>query len=59
MALTGRSPKAVSELKICDLFPAEKRNDVKTISRYHATKDDLIIFESQINTFLKLIGSVQ
>lgn len=58
-ALTGRSPKAVSELKVCDLFPAEKRNDIKTISRYHATSEDLIMFESQINVFLKLIRSAQ
>jgi flavodoxin len=55
--LSGRSPRAVCELRICDLFPAEKRNDVPTISRYHATSNDLTHFEPQIAAFLKLILS--
>jgi multimeric flavodoxin WrbA len=57
LTLSGHSPRAVCELRLCDLFPAEKRNDVTTISRYHATSDDLIQFESQIAAFLKLISS--
>jgi menaquinone-dependent protoporphyrinogen IX oxidase len=54
--LSGLPPKAVCELKIGDLFPAAKRNDIKTISRYRATIEDLFKFESQINAFLKLIS---
>ena len=53
--LTGHPPKAVFELNISELFPAEKRNDIKTVSRYRATNDDLNTYESQINEFLKLI----
>jgi menaquinone-dependent protoporphyrinogen IX oxidase len=55
LALTGRAPKAVFELKISDLFPAEKRNDIRIISRYHVTDKDLILFEPHINEFLKLV----
>jgi hypothetical protein len=58
-ALSGHSPSAVCQLRICDLFPVEKRNDVTTISRYRATNDDLTKFESQITTFLKFINSFQ
>lgn len=57
LALTEHSPKTVCELRICDLFPAEKRNSVPTISRYHATSSDLTKFESQIAEFLNLISS--
>lgn len=57
LALTGRAPKAVFELRISDLFPAEKRNKIRMISHYHITEKDLIIFEAQINEFLKLIQS--
>jgi flavodoxin len=57
LALTGHAPKAVFELRISDLFPAEKRNEIRIISRYHITEKDLIRFEPQINEFLKLIQS--
>ena len=54
-AITETSPKAVVELRICDLFPPEKRNEIKTVSRYHAKSEDLLIYDSQINEFLNLI----
>jgi menaquinone-dependent protoporphyrinogen IX oxidase len=57
LALTGLAPNAVFELKISDLFPADKRNDIRIISRYHVTDKDLILFEPQINEFLKLVQS--
>lgn len=53
--LTSRSPKTVSELKISDLIPSEKGNSIKTISRYHARREDLIKYEQQINEFLTFI----
>jgi menaquinone-dependent protoporphyrinogen IX oxidase len=37
LALTGITPNAVFELKISDLFPREKRNDIRILSRYHVT----------------------
>ena len=54
-ALAGHPPKAEAELRISDLLPPEKRKDVKTISRYRATREDLNLFEPQIDAFLKLI----
>lgn len=59
LALSGHSPGAVCQLRICDLFPVEKRNDIMTISRYRAKSDDITQFESQIAAFLNLIGSVE
>lgn len=53
LSLSGRLPSTVCQLRICDLFPLEKRNDVPTISRYHVTRDDLIQFASQIAEFLR------
>jgi menaquinone-dependent protoporphyrinogen IX oxidase len=54
-ALAGRSPKAVAELKISDLFPAEKRNDIKKITRYRATAADLVKLAPQIDSFIQLV----
>ncbi len=56
-ALTGRMPKAVCELKIADLFPPERRREIKTLSSYHATREDLAEFEPKIDEFLKRIRS--
>lgn len=50
--LIGRSPHAVAELRLSNLFPVEKRHDVRTISRYHATADDLAFFEPELAAFL-------
>jgi len=50
--LAGHPPSAVTELRIRELMPAEKKDDVKEITRYRATKDDLPAFESQISAFI-------
>lgn len=57
--LTGQAPKAVCELKICELFPPEQREQIKTISRFRVNSEDLVKFETPINEFLKLINAVQ
>lgn len=56
--LTGHLPKAVCELKVCELFPSEQREEIKTISRYHVTSKDLWKFEAQRNEFLRAIYKV-
>lgn len=50
--LVGHSPRAVAELRICDLFPAEKRREVRTINSYRVTNDDLSFWAMQIEEFL-------
>lgn len=57
--LVGHPPRAVTELRICDLFPAEKRNSVKTIHRYRVTSNDLDFFAPQIAEFLARTDAVQ
>lgn len=53
--LTGHQPKAVCELKVCELFPPECREEINTISHYHVTSKDLSKFEEKIMNFLQLI----
>lgn len=59
LALAGHPPITVAELKISDLFPPEKRNDIKTISRYRITDDDLSRFATRIDDFCRLIQKTQ
>lgn len=44
--------------KVCELFPSEQREEIKTISRYHVTSKVLWKFEAQINEFLRAIYKV-
>lgn len=53
--LTGHSPRAVTELRIFELMPAQKKDEILTISRYHVTDQDLRFFESTIDEFCKVI----
>lgn len=57
--LTGYPPKSVSELKVCELFPSEYREEVNTISCYHITRKDLSKFEDKIYDFLHLIQRIK
>lgn len=57
--LAGHPPKTVVELKISELLPVEKQNEIRAISRYHINSEEMSIFESQINEFLKLIHTVR
>lgn len=52
-ALTGRAPRAVAELIIGALFPAEQRQKIQVISQYRVTSADLQTFAPQIEAFLQ------
>ncbi|HMX30061.1 MAG TPA: hypothetical protein PKC13_31045 [Blastocatellia bacterium] len=54
-SLAGRAPKAVAELKICELFPVEQRKKINVVSMYRATSADLPAFAPQIEAFLQRI----
>lgn len=50
--LVGKRPKAVQELRVCDLVPEEKRDDVRVVSAYHVTESELTSYESGIAEFI-------
>ncbi len=53
--LIERTPKAVVELRISDILPIDKRDEIKAISRYQISSKDLLEFDSKINEFLECI----
>ena len=56
--LAGRPPAALVQLKICDLLPAQQQSDIKAISAYRVTREDLCRFEPHISDFLKSLQEV-
>ncbi|HEY8269634.1 MAG TPA: flavodoxin domain-containing protein [Pseudobdellovibrionaceae bacterium] len=54
--LTGRTPRAVFELHISDLFPANQRKKISVISRYKAKTEDLSAFEAEIKRICEMGG---
>lgn len=55
--LAGHPPQVLEQLPLSELFPADKRNDVRTITRYRATRADLDVFLPRIDAFLEHIES--
>ena len=53
----GYPPKAVLEMKINDLIPAQMQNKVKHVSNYKITEEDLTAFAEKKSQFLEAIRS--
>ena len=51
--IVGRAPKAVDELWINDLLPAEKKNTIKYTSGYRIKEQELERFSSELGKFQK------
>ena len=56
--LVGHSPMAVAELRIFELMPTEKKDEIMAISSYHVTDQDLRFFASRIDEFCKVIEAL-
>ena len=55
--LTGKMPITVAELSVNDLLPADKRNQVKYVSAYRATEEDLHFFRKRIQDFVNVVSN--
>lgn len=55
MHLTGRTPELVEQLNVNDLLPPEHRNKVRYASAYRASACELLMYESEIEHFLRLL----
>jgi flavodoxin len=53
--LTGHRPLAIAELRIRELLPDALKEDVKAITRYRATLEDLATFEPRIDHFMQTL----
>ena len=53
ISLTGKRPRAFTELEVDSLLPPEKRNTIKYTSGYRIKKGDFLFFEDQISSFLR------
>jgi hypothetical protein len=51
--LAGLPPVAVQELRVSELLPEERRNEIKTISRYRVAGNELSAFASDLSAFLE------
>jgi len=49
--LSGQPPKRECELRISELMPEEKKDDVRAISGYRVTEKDLHFFDAKITDF--------
>lgn len=58
-ALAGHPPETVDELFIGNLFPAEARENVKTISAYRVTGADLTAYEAEIAAICHRLTTAQ
>lgn len=55
--LTGKSPAGVFEIDISDLFPKEKKKEIKTISAYHVKPEDLVLYQNQLKKITDFLSS--
>ena len=52
----GHAPRAVCELPIAELLPRRQRNDVRVVTPYRISDEDMPEYESRIEAFLAEAG---
>ncbi len=52
----GHAPRAVCELPVAELLPRRQRDDVRVVTPYRISDDDLAEYEDRIATFLAKAG---
>lgn len=50
--LLGHEPRVSEEIHVGDLFPEDKRQNVRLITGYHAKPEDLVHFRAQLEAFV-------
>lgn len=52
----GHAPRAVCELPVAELLPRRQRNDVRVVTPYRISEDDIPEYESRIEAFFAEAG---